>query len=64
MLTSSNGISWTSRTSGTSRYFIGLTFEKNNFIAVGYSILFTSLDGLNWSSKGSKGDLTGIINSD
>ena len=36
ILTSSDGITWTSRTSGTSYYLRDITFGNNTFVTVGF----------------------------
>ena len=42
ILTSSDGISWTSRTSGTSNSLGGVTYGNGTFVTVGYSITSSS----------------------
>ena len=53
-LTSSDGINWTSRTSGVSVALYSVTYSENLglFIAVGNSgTILTSSDGINWTSR-------------
>ena len=50
ILTSSDGISWTSRTSGISNSFYGVTYANSTFVAVGDSgTIITSSDGTSWT---------------
>ena len=54
MLTSNDGINWTSRTSGipSTLYSITYSSELNMFITVGDSgVILTSNDGINWISR-------------
>ena len=63
ILTSSDGISWTSRTSGTSSGIEGVTYANSTFVAVGNGmIILTSTDGTSWTSRSSgiNRDLYGI----
>jgi hypothetical protein len=63
ILTSSDGISWTSRTSGTTNYLIGVTYANSTFVAVGYyGSIVTSSDGISWTSRtsGTINDLYGV----
>ena len=52
ILTSSNGTSWTQRTSGTSEYLQGVTYGNGLFVSVGYpSIILTSSNGTSWTQQ-------------
>ena len=54
ILTSPDGINWTSRTSGTSENLFGCTFGNELFVAVGSNgTILTSPDGINWTSVSS-----------
>ena len=47
ILTSADGITWTSRTSGTTVGFTGLDYGNSIFVAVGYTgLISTSTDGI------------------
>lgn len=49
ILTSSDGVNWTERSSVTPASFNGITYGNNNFVAVGLSgAIITSTDGINW----------------
>ena len=51
LLTSSDGITWTSRTSGTTKSLNGITYANNSFMTVGESgTILTSSDGTSWTS--------------
>ena len=53
ILTSNDGISWTKRTSGTSKVYLGgVTYGNGLFVTVGESI-FTSTDGIYWTERNS-----------
>ena len=63
ILTSSDGTSWTSRTSGTSSGLNGVTYGKSTFVAVGSSgTILTSSDGTSWTSRtsGTSSDLYSV----
>jgi len=63
LLTSSDGITWTSRTSGTTKSLNGITYANNTFITVGGSgTIMTSSDGTSWTPKtsGTTKSLNGI----
>ena len=52
ILTSSDGTSWTSRTSGTANKLRGVTYANITFVAVGDSgKIITSSDGISWTSR-------------
>jgi len=52
ILTSSDGISWTSRESGTSEHLHGITNKNGVFVTVGgKGIILTSSDGISWTSR-------------
>jgi len=52
ILTSSDGISWTKRTSGTSKYLRGVTYGNGLFVTVGESgTILTSPDGNSWTKR-------------
>ena len=52
LLTSSDGITWTSRTSGTTKSLNGITYANNSFMTVGESgTILTSSDGTTWTSR-------------
>ena len=49
ILTSSNGLSWTPRTSGTSQYLSDVTYGNGYYVAVGNLRILRSSDGIDWS---------------
>ncbi len=52
ILTSAEGISWTSRTSGKKNYVSRVTYGNNIFVAVGSGgTILTSSDGITWTSR-------------
>ncbi len=52
ILTSSDGTTWTSRTSGTTNVLYGVTYANSTFVAVGYwGTILTSSDGITWTSR-------------
>ena len=54
ILTSSDSINWTSRTSGTTNLLLGTSYGNNTFVTVGDSgTILTSTDGTNWISQNS-----------
>ena len=59
ILTSSDGILWTKRTSGKWEYLSGVTYGNGTFVAGGGTIL-TSSDGTTWTSSGEGGDIRGV----
>ena len=63
ILTSSDGTSWTERTSGTSDYLYGVIYGNGLFVSVGEEgIILTSSDGTNWTKRtsGTSDGLTGV----
>jgi PKD repeat protein len=54
ILTSPDGITWTERDSGTSRYLNGVAFGNGTFVVVGdYGKILTSPDGATWTVRDS-----------
>jgi hypothetical protein len=54
IMTSSDGINWAIRPSGTSNELRGVTFANNTFLAVGKNgTILTSIDGTAWRSRAS-----------
>jgi len=52
ILTSSDGILWTKRTSGKWEYLSGVTYGNSTFVTVGFSgTILTSPDGTTWTSR-------------
>ena len=52
ILTSPDGITWTSRTSGTTNELQGSTYGNSLFFIVGYSgTILSSSDGITWTSS-------------
>ena len=63
ILTSSDGTSWTSRTSGTSETLRAITYVNRTFMVVGESgTVLISSDGITWSVKttGTSNNLYGV----
>ena len=63
ILTSSDGISWTKRTSGTTKNLYGVTYGNSTFVTVGDNgTILTSSDGTTWTSRTSNTskDLYGV----
>ena len=63
ILTSADGITWTSRASGTTNHLTGFDYGNSIFVAVGYSgLILTSTDGITWTSRTSSTSirLTGV----
>ena len=53
ILTSSDGISWTERTSGTTKNLYGVTYGAGLFVTVGgNATILTSSDGTTWTENG------------
>jgi len=56
ILTSSDRVTWTSRTSGTSNSLYGVTYGNGLFVTVGNSgTILTSSDGNTWTNKRTSG---------
>ena len=55
ILTSSDGTSWTERTSGTSMSLRGVTYGNGLFVSVGDDGILTSSDGTNWTQQKNTG---------
>jgi hypothetical protein len=54
ILTSTDGTTWTSRTSGTSESLIEITYGNGTYVAVGTSgTILTSKDGITWTTAAS-----------
>jgi hypothetical protein len=52
ILTSPDGVTWTSRGSWTSRWLFGVTYGNNTFVAVGEGgTILTSPDGVSWTQQ-------------
>ena len=52
ILTSTDGATWTSRTSGTSNYLYDVAFGNSTFVAVGASgTILTSTNGTSWTTR-------------
>ena len=52
ILTSTEGETWTSRTSGTSNYLNDIAFGNSTFVAVGASgTILTSTNGTSWTTR-------------
>ena len=52
ILTSSDGTTWTSRTSGTSNNLQGVTYGNSTYVTVGDGgTILTSADGTTWTSR-------------
>ena len=63
ILSSADGITWTSRTSGTTVGFTGFDYGNSIFVAVGFSgLISTSTDGITWTARtsGTSIQLTGV----
>jgi len=51
ILTSSDGTTWTSRTSGTTNHLYGVTYANSTFVTVGdNATILTSSDGTTWTN--------------
>jgi len=54
ILTSSDGISWTKRTSGKTYILYGVTYGNCTFVTVGVNgVIITSFDGISWTKRAS-----------
>jgi hypothetical protein len=63
ILTSPDGVNWTTQTLGTGYGLNGVTYGNGNFLAVGdYGIILTSPDGVNWTrqTSGTSNHLHGV----
>ncbi|SVE14780.1 uncharacterized protein METZ01_LOCUS467634 [marine metagenome] len=63
ILTSSDGTSWNSKTSGTGNRLYNVTYGNSTFVAVGTSgTILTSSDGTSWTSRtsGTSNTLNGV----
>jgi hypothetical protein len=63
ILSSSDGITWTSRSLGNSGYLSGICYGNGAFVAVGDNgTVLTSSDGVNWTSctSGTANNLNGV----
>ncbi len=62
ILTSSDGSSWTLRSSGTNKSLTGVTYANDKFLIVGGTDgnVLTSSDGTSWSSSSMSGDNTTV----
>src|SRR5690606_22607262 len=55
ILTSPDGVTWTSRSSGTMQHLRGITHGGGLWVAVGFSgTILTSSDGTTWTSRSSE----------
>jgi len=63
ILTSSDGILWTKRTSGKWEYLSGVTYGNGLFVTVGnLGNIYTSSDGTSWTTRttGTSNHLEGV----
>ena len=62
ILTSSDGTTWTSRTSGTSKNLNDVTHGNSIFVTVGYggTILTSSVNGTTWNDRSKTKRLWGV----
>jgi hypothetical protein len=63
ILTSPDGVSWTARTSGTSKSLSGVAYGNGTFVAVGGGgAILTSPDGVSWTARtsGTSKGLSGV----
>ena len=52
ILTSTDGETWESQTSGTSNYLYGVAYGNSTFVAVGLSgTILTSTNGTSWTTR-------------
>lgn len=50
-MTSSNGVTWTSRTSASDSNWSGISFGNGIFVAVGNATIMTSSNGTSWTTR-------------
>jgi hypothetical protein len=50
ILTSSDGITWIPRASGTATRLLAITWGGSRFVAVGDFVLLVSSDGITWTA--------------
>jgi hypothetical protein len=63
IITSPDGITWTKRVSGTTKWLKGISYGNNSFVAVGSrGMVLTSPDGTVWTERvsGTTNELSGI----
>jgi hypothetical protein len=64
IITSPDGVTWTSRTSGTALALLWVTFASGKFVAVGgdgaTAVILTSTDGITWTSRTVPGGIVSI----
>jgi hypothetical protein len=63
ILTSTDGVTWTSETSGINYHLWGVTYGNGTFVAVGDDgTILTSTDGVTWTSEtsGTNYNLEGV----
>ena len=53
ILTSPNGITWTTRSFGTSIFLRDVTYGNGRFVTVGSTLISTSPDGITWTARDS-----------
>lgn len=54
VVTSADGIVWTTRSAGTTAWLVGVTYANDRFVAVGdKGTLLTSTDGVTWATRAS-----------
>ncbi len=51
ILTSPDGLAWTTRGAGTSSHLYGVTWSGSLFVAVGEGVIVTSPDGVTWTPQ-------------
>ena len=64
ILTSTDGSTWTARTSGTTNVLYGVIYANSTFVVVGSSgTILTSSDGTSWASRtsGTSYHYTGLV---
>ena len=64
IFSSTNGTSWTSRTSGTSKYLSSVIHDGSQFVASGGegTPILTSTDGITWTNKGNATSTSSSLN--